>query len=247
MRVELKEAGDAADNRIQVGKGVAEDRGRPQRAKGLCGDDAIPELPQPRHPVLRLVAGNQRAVDCADRGADHPVRLDAPFRERLVHAGLIGAQGTAALQHEHHLLFDGTFGGECRSLLRKRLSVRGLTHHRIHRCPPLFVVYQWAVQPPSIGRIAPVIEAASAEARNAQSAAICPTVTNCLVGWAARSTSLTTCSSLMPRDLAISGICFSTNGVNTYPGHTALTVMPRSATSRATVLVSPATPCFAAA
>ena len=60
---------------------------------------------------------------------------------------------------------------------------------------------QCAVQPPSIGSTAPVIEAASALHRNAVNAATCSTVTNCLVGCAASSTSRTTASSLMPRAL----------------------------------------------
>ena len=49
-----------------------------------------------------------------------------------------------------------------------------------------------AVQPPSMLRLAPVIEAASSRARNSASAATWSTVTNCLVGCAARRTSLMT-------------------------------------------------------
>src|SRR2546425_12023433 len=50
----------------------------------------------------------------------------------------------------------------------------------------------------------------------------------------------------MPRALAVSGICFWTSGVQTYPGQIAFMVIPASATSSATVLVSPAMPCLAA-
>ena len=46
---------------------------------------------------------DQGGVDRADRGADHPVGLDARLVQRLVHAPLVSAQRTAALQHQHHL------------------------------------------------------------------------------------------------------------------------------------------------
>src|SRR6476619_5349139 len=49
-----------------------------------------------------------------------------------------------------------------------------------------------AVQPPSTGRLAPVIWAASSLHRNSASEAICSTVTNSFVGWAASRMSLIT-------------------------------------------------------
>ena len=58
---------------------------------------------QPRQPVLRRIAGDQAGVDGADRGADDPVRLDAGLMQRLVDAGLVGAERAAALQHQHDL------------------------------------------------------------------------------------------------------------------------------------------------
>ena len=72
-----------------------------------------------------------------------------------------------------------------------------------------------AVQPPSIERLAPVIWAASSPHRNSASAATCSEVTNSLVGCASRSTSLMTCSLVMLRAFMVSGICFSTSGVQT--------------------------------
>src|SRR5581483_1795382 len=51
-----------------------------------------------------LIAGNQRRVDGADRGADYPVGLDAGLMQRLVDARLVGAKRTATLEHEHNLL-----------------------------------------------------------------------------------------------------------------------------------------------
>ena len=65
--------------------------------------DLQPEFSQPRHAVLRGVAGDQGGVDRADRGADHPVRFNAGFLERLIDAGLIGAERAAALEHQNDL------------------------------------------------------------------------------------------------------------------------------------------------
>ena len=58
---------------------------------------------------------------------------------------------------------------------------------------------QCAVQPPSMGMMAPVIEAAPSLARNATSAAVSSTCTNFFVGCAYSSTSWMTCSSVIPR------------------------------------------------
>ena len=62
--------------------------------------DPLPELAQPRQPVLPLVAGDQRRVDRADRDAGQPVRLQPRLVHRLVDARLVGAERPAALQHE---------------------------------------------------------------------------------------------------------------------------------------------------
>src|SRR4051794_40310379 len=103
-----------------------------------------------------------------------------------------------------------------------------------------------AVQPPSIARLAPVICAASSLHRKSASEATCSTVTNSLVGWAASRTSLMTSSLLMLRVTIVFGICFSTSGVQTYPGLMQLQVILDRASSSATVLVSPTMPCLAA-
>src|SRR3546814_10784145 len=76
---------------------------------------------------------------------------------------------------------------------------------------------QAAVQPPSTLRLAPVMFAASSRVRKAASAATCSTVTNCLVGWPASSTSSMTCSRVMCRAFILSGIWFSTSGVQQLP------------------------------
>ena len=83
----------------------------------------------------RAVAGDQAGVDRADRGADHPVRLDAGLVQRLIDAGLVGAERPAALQHQHavgrrqarHLAVFGRWRGigsrpESDSGLRCRLA-----------------------------------------------------------------------------------------------------------------------------
>ena len=53
--------------------------------------------------MLRLIARDQAGIDGADRGADDPVRLDAGLVQRLIDTGLIGAERTAALQHQDDL------------------------------------------------------------------------------------------------------------------------------------------------
>ncbi len=62
--------------------------------------DPLPEGLQLLQPAARRIAGDDRRVDRADRDAGHPVRLDAGFVQRLVDAGLIGAERAAALQHQ---------------------------------------------------------------------------------------------------------------------------------------------------
>src|SRR3990167_4653045 len=102
-----------------------------------------------------------------------------------------------------------------------------------------------AVQPPSIESSAPLLESADGEHRNAANPAICSTVTNSLLGCAARITSFTTASRVMLRALAVSPIWPSTSGVWTYPGQIRLVRTPNSAPSSAVVLVNPARPCLA--
>ncbi len=65
--------------------------------------DLAPEFVQARHALFGRIAGDQRGVDGADRGADDPVGLDPGFVQRLVNADLVGAEGAAALQHQDNL------------------------------------------------------------------------------------------------------------------------------------------------
>ena len=77
-------------------------------------------------------------------------------------------------------------------------------------------------------------------------AAISSIFTNCLVGCGARMMSLIARSRDTLFSRARSSICFSTSGVRTKPGQIELQRIALSATSRATDLVSPMMPCFAA-
>jgi hypothetical protein len=140
--------------RREEGRDAARERGVVAERRILL--DAPPELAQARQPVLARVARDEAGVERADRGADDPVGLGAGPAQRLVHAGLVGAERAAALQHEDHLAF----------------RARPHPLRRVHS----------AVQPPSIESSAPVIEAASSMHRNAVSPATCSTVTNFLVG-----------------------------------------------------------------
>ena len=66
----------------------------------LAAGDAVPENLQAFEPALRRVAGDDRRIDRADRDAANPVRLDMGLVQRLIDAGLIGAERAAALQHQ---------------------------------------------------------------------------------------------------------------------------------------------------
>ena len=52
---------------------------------------------------MRLISRNDTRVDRTDRGADDPIRFDAPLVQRLIHTNLVGAQGSTALENEYHL------------------------------------------------------------------------------------------------------------------------------------------------
>ena len=99
----LKKGRDAAQHRGDVGQRVAQAQPVQRAGEGVLQLDMAPERRQLVQPPIGPIAGDQRSVDGADRCADHPVRLDAGLVQRLVHPPLVGAQGAAALQHQHHL------------------------------------------------------------------------------------------------------------------------------------------------
>ena len=105
-----EEAGHA-EGGDQGGAGLVE-----QRALAVAADDRIPrhrrrnhlpEFLQPLDALSRLVAGDDRGVDGADRDAGNPVRLEIAMAQRLIGAGLVGAERAAALQDEHALRLRG--------------------------------------------------------------------------------------------------------------------------------------------
>ena len=156
---------------------------------------------------LRRVAGDEAGVDGADRGADDPVRLDAGLVQRLVDAGLVGAERAAALEHEHDL--PVVLGADSLTASRGEVLVLIMVVSQ----SVVGLSAQCAVQPPSTGIAVPVIEAAASEARNTAKAPSSSTVAKRLFGCCASSTSRITCSRGMPCDLAWPSICASTSGV----------------------------------
>ena len=82
--------------------------------------DAAPRIPAGAPAGSPARCRRSGGVDGADRGADDPVGLDAGFVQRLVDAGLVGAQRAAALQHQHDL-------AEGRPARRLPASLRSVT------------------------------------------------------------------------------------------------------------------------
>ena len=59
-----------------------------------------PKLSQTVNAVIGSVAGDDSAVDRADRNAGNPVGMNIGFRQRLVDASLICSECAAALQNQ---------------------------------------------------------------------------------------------------------------------------------------------------
>ena len=64
------------------------------------GRDLLPECPELLDAPLGRIAGDHRAVDRADRDASDPIRMQLGLRQRVVDAGLVGAECTTALQQQ---------------------------------------------------------------------------------------------------------------------------------------------------
>ncbi len=101
-----KETGDA-EGGDQGGAGLVENR-----ASAVGFDDRVPrhrcrhhlpEFLQARHAFVRLIAGDDRGIDGADRNPGDPFRLETRMTQRLEGAGLIGAERAAALQDQYTL------------------------------------------------------------------------------------------------------------------------------------------------
>jgi hypothetical protein len=64
-------------------------------------------MAQPGDALVRQVAGDDRGIDGADRGAGDPVGPDPGFFEGRIDPRLIGAEGAAARQHQRDPLEAG--------------------------------------------------------------------------------------------------------------------------------------------
>ena len=122
-RIGQKATWNAQGDDTQIGQRTAECC-RPYPGEGRRIADPPPELRQPVQSVGRLVAGDERAVDGADGGADDPFGFDARFAQGLVDARLIGAQRAAALQHQHDLAGGMTGADDPLKLARHRRWAR---------------------------------------------------------------------------------------------------------------------------
>src|SRR5712664_2421221 len=99
--------------------GIPRDRGR----------DRLPEFLEAPQPFFAWVAGDDRSVDGTDRDAGNPFRLKIVVTQRLVGAGLIGAERAAALQNKHALRIRrrgcwrriGSIHHDRRSIIKKGL------------------------------------------------------------------------------------------------------------------------------
>jgi hypothetical protein len=77
---------------------LGQDAFQPVRAQ--VGGDRLPERGQPLDALLGGVAGDDRAVERADRDPGDPVRVQVRLRQGLIDASLVRAQGTTALEQE---------------------------------------------------------------------------------------------------------------------------------------------------
>jgi hypothetical protein len=64
----------------------------------------FPEPGELRDARLRRVTGDDRGIDRTDRYSRHPVGMKIGFRQRVVYAGLVGAERAAALQRQRNAL-----------------------------------------------------------------------------------------------------------------------------------------------
>ena len=66
--------------------------------------DGLPEFPQSLDALVRRIAGDQGRVHGADRNAGDPIGMEVRLRQRLIDAGLIGAERASALQQQRDAL-----------------------------------------------------------------------------------------------------------------------------------------------
>ena len=110
-----REKAGHAEGRDQGGAGLVE-----QRTPAVARGDADSRAPAPKPcsqnslsrstRFSRRIAGDDRGIDGADRDAGNPFRLEIVVTQRLIGAGLIGAERAAALQDQHALGLRGRGG-----------------------------------------------------------------------------------------------------------------------------------------
>src|SRR5918996_1713537 len=163
--------------------------------------EALERLARAVAPALHEPVRDHRGIHRAGAGAADRLDLHPSLLEEVIEdaPGECAVRATA-LQGE----VDASWPGLGRNSFSN--AARRLRPHLPVHC---------AVQPPSTGSAAPVIEAAASLARNTTSAPNSSGVTNCLLGCEARMTPRTTSSSLMPCAFAWSVIWPSTKGVRT--------------------------------
>jgi hypothetical protein len=122
-RIGREESRNSAEHGRPIGRGVGEARPRKRRPDFLSLH-APPEFLERGQAVRQRVAGDQARIDGADRGADDPVRLDAVLVQRLIDAGLIGAERPAALKHQDDLTDGSLRRLDLRPLVVVRRTVR---------------------------------------------------------------------------------------------------------------------------
>ena len=102
-RIGPEESGNAVGDRRPIGKLLIEVRRTRYRNSRRGAAPFASRIRASAQPAVGLVACDQARIDRPDRSADDPVRLDAGFMQRLIDAGLVGAERTTALQHQDDL------------------------------------------------------------------------------------------------------------------------------------------------
>src|SRR5262249_10375633 len=101
-RVWFKKIRNAAEDRPPVGNHVGQSApcrsGEPRAVR-----HPRPEFLKPLESILAGIAGNQAGIYRANRCSDDPIWLNAAFMQRVIDAGLVGAECASALQNQDGL------------------------------------------------------------------------------------------------------------------------------------------------
>src|SRR5580700_3255825 len=115
--------------------------GSSPRARRYPSAQLLPELPQPQRALMRQVAGDNRGIDRADRGAGDPVRTDPAVLERGVGPGLICAERATARQDQGDAVKTGQtpVGSRARHKLLPRSAASPKQRHAAALVSPVLV------------------------------------------------------------------------------------------------------------